>query len=119
MRILTTAAVLAALLVPAAPALAATGQCYDAYGRAVGAPFDTYRPNRAFIDWMIARGGTCTVSGAPNYPAPGAYPGQGYQGYPGYQGYQYRDPGNDPGGSHSDWCNTNPPSGYCITPETR
>nr|WP_281720284.1 hypothetical protein [Nitrosomonas nitrosa] len=101
MRLLTLAAVAAALLVPAAPALAATGQCYDTYGRPVGAPFDTFRPNRAFIDWVVARGGTCTVSEAPSYR------------------YRYRDAGQDPGGQHSDWCGTNPPSGYCIAPEMR
>lgn len=101
MRLFTLSAVLAALLVPAAPALAATGQCYDAYGRPVGGPFDTFNPDRAFIDWVVARGGTCTVSEAPA------------------QGYRYRDAGQDPGGRHSDWCGTNPPSGYCIAPEMR
>ncbi len=114
MRILSASAALAALLGVAAmsstPAAAATGQCYDAYGRPVGAPFDTFYPNRAFIDSVIARGGTCTVSGPGTYaPRPGAYR------YPGY--YYQPDPGNDPGGRHSDWCNTNPPSGYCITNE--
>jgi hypothetical protein len=116
MRILTAAAILAAFLVPAAPASAATGQCYDAYGRPVGGPFDTFNPNRAFIDSVIARGGNCTVVAAPGYPsAPGyqgAYPAPGY-------GYQYRDPSNDPGGRHSDWCSSNPPSGYCTVPESK
>lgn len=113
MRILTTAAILAALLVPAAPAFAATGQCYDAAGRPVGGPFGTFNPNRAFIDWVIARGGTCTVSGGPSAYAPRPYyaPGPGY--------YYNPAPGNDPSGRHTDWCGTNPPSGYCLTPESR
>lgn len=101
MRIVKISAFLAALLVAAAPALAATGQCHDAYGRPVGGPFDTFNPNRAFIDAVIARGGTCTVSEAPA------------------QGYRYRDAGQDPAGRHADWCGTNPPSGYCIAPEMR
>jgi hypothetical protein len=113
MRSLTISALLAALLVPAAPALAATGQCHDVYGRPVGGPFDTFNPDRAFIDAVIARGGTCTVSGDPGAYAPrGAAPAPGY-------GFRYRDPGNDPGGRHADWCNTNPPSGYCTAPEMR
>jgi hypothetical protein len=115
MRILTTSAALVALLAAAAPALAATGQCYDASGRPVGAPFDTFNPNRAFIDWVTARGGTCTVSGDPGAYGP-RYAAPGY-GYP--YGYRYRDPGQDPGGNHSDWCSSNPPSGYCAVPETR
>jgi hypothetical protein len=98
-------AALAALLASAAPALAATGQCYDAYGRPIGGPFDTFNPNRAFIDSVIARGGTCTVSETPGYA-------------PRY-GYRYQDPSQDPGGRHSDWCSTNPPSGYCDAPEAR
>jgi len=110
-RIFAAATIAAALISSAAPALAAAGQCYDAYGRAVGGPFDTFNPNRAFIDWVIARGGICTVSDAPAQ-------GPRYVPAPGY-GYQYRDPGNDPGGRHADWCNTNPPSGYCIVPEMR
>lgn len=119
MRILSAAAATAALLglaaVSAPPAAAATGQCYDAYGRSIGAPFNTFYPNRGFIDSVIARGGTCTVSGA---PAPGAYAPRPY-GTHQYPGYFYRtDPGTDPGARHSDWCNTNPPSGYCIVPET-
>ncbi len=109
MRLRTTAAILAVLLLPAAPALAATGQCYDAYGRPVGGPFDTYRPNRAFIDSVIARGGNCTVAEAPAAPPSYAPP-------PSY-GYRYNDPSTDPGGRHSEWCNTNPPSGYCMVPE--
>jgi hypothetical protein len=97
MRILASAAVIAALLVPTAPALAGTGQCYDAYGRPVGGPFDTFNPNRAFIDSVIARGGRCPVSEAPygTYRAPG---------------YYYNNPSTDPGGTHSDWCGSNPPS---------
>jgi hypothetical protein len=109
MRILAPAAALAALLGSAAPALAATGQCYDAYGRPVGSPYNAYYPNRALIDWVIARGGTCTITGAPAY-APGAYAP--------YPSYQYGR-GTGPGGSHADWCATNPPSGYCIVPERR
>ncbi len=118
MRIFTIPAILAALLVPAVPALAATGQCYDAYGRPVGAPFNTFHPNRGFIDSVIARGGTCTVSGDPGPYAPGAYGPRGHAPHPGH-GYRYGDPGNDPGGRHADWCNTNPPSGYCRVPESR
>ena len=103
MRILATAAVIAALLVPAAPALAGTGQCYDAYGRPIGGPFYTFNPNRAFIDSVIARGGRCTVSETPygTYQAPG---------------YYYNDP-TGPGGNHPSWCGSFPPSGYCIVPE--
>ena len=106
MRILASAAVIAALLVPTAPALAGTGQCYDDYGRPVGGPFDTFHPNRAFIDSVIARGGRCPVSEAPygTYRAPG---------------YYYNNPSTDPGGTHSDWCGSNPPSGYCIVPESK
>ena len=109
MRTLTMSAALAALLASAAPAVAATGQCYDAYGRRVGGPFDTFNPNRAFIDSVIARGGNCTVSDTPGY-APRYAPGYGYR---------YRDAGQDPGGRHADWCSANPPSGYCDVPETR
>jgi hypothetical protein len=114
MRILSASAALAAALglsAMAAPAAAATGQCFDAYGRPVGAPFNTLYPNRGFIDAVIARGGTCTVSGDP-----GAYAPRPYSRYA-YPGYYYRDPGNDPGGRHADWCNTSPPSGYCIVNE--
>lgn len=115
MRILSASAALAAVLgfaaATAAPAAAAVGQCYDAYGRPVGAPFNTYHPNRGFIDAVIARGGTCTVSGDP-----GAYAPRRYSRYA-YPGYYYRDPASDPGGRHADWCNTSPPSGYCIVNE--
>ena len=117
MRILASAAVIAALLVPTAPALAGTGQCYDAYGRPVGGPFDTFNPNRAFIDSVIARGGRCQV-----YATQGAYPPPAYAPAPGYApgyGYQYRGDPNDPGGNHSNWCGSSPPSGYCIVPENR
>ncbi len=116
MRLRTTAAILAALLLPAAPALAATGQCYDAYGRAVGGPFDTFHPNRAFIDRVIARGGNCTVAEEQPRYAPPAYAPPAYAPPPSY-GYRYNDPSTDPGGTHSEWCNTNPPSGYCMVPE--
>ena len=104
MRISSLAALALLAAGAATPAMAATGQCYDAYGRPVGGPFDTFNPNRAFIDSVIARGGRCVVYETPAYA-------------PGY-GYQYRDP-NDPGGRHADWCSTNPPSGYCRVPENR
>src|SRR5215468_9098369 len=95
MRILVLAAVAIAAAAAASPALAATGQCYDAYGRPVGGPFDTFNPNRAFIDSVTARGGRCQV-----YDRQGAYPPPAYApGYPSY--YQYRMGPNDPGGRHT------------------
>src|SRR5690349_21172844 len=56
------AAALGALFVAGAesPAFAAMGQCFDAYGRPVGAPHNTDNPPYAFICSVYRRGGQCT-----------------------------------------------------------
>jgi hypothetical protein len=42
------------------PAIAATGQCFDAYGRPVGPPHNTDNPPYGLICSVYRRGGTCT-----------------------------------------------------------
>lgn len=42
------------------PAMAAVGQCYDAYGRPVGPPHDTDNPPYGLICSVYRRGGSCT-----------------------------------------------------------
>jgi hypothetical protein len=42
------------------PAAAATGQCFDAYGRPVGPPHSTDNPPYALICSVYRRGGHCT-----------------------------------------------------------
>ncbi len=82
---LTLAAALAAAVLAAAPAMAGPGQCYDAYGRPVGPGYDTDRPNYAFIDSVVRRGGSCT--GVVSPPSRRGYRNDGY----GYDdGYRYR-----------------------------
>lgn len=56
-----TAALGAAIAIGAeSPAMAAVGQCFDAYGRAVGPPHDTDNPPYAMICSVYRRGGHCT-----------------------------------------------------------
>ena len=42
------------------PAAAATGQCFDAYGRPVGPPHDTDNPPYGLICSVYRQGGQCT-----------------------------------------------------------
>lgn len=44
----------------ATPASAAVGQCYDAYGRPFGQPFDTDHPSYGMICQAFRIGGHCT-----------------------------------------------------------
>ena len=107
MRKFAMAAFGAALLLPAAPALAATGQCYDKAGLAVGAPYDMERPNRALIDQVVGAGGKCTSAGDLGPYGPG-FDGRG----PG-ESFQYRDSRGD---SAPDRCSA---GGQCGAPEIR
>ena len=69
MRKIILAAGVAGACLMAAPAFAGPGQCYDAYGRAVGPVYDTDHPNYGFINSVIRRGGSCTgVVSPPSRP---------------------------------------------------
>ena len=85
------AAAFAVLLFSTAPGLAAMGRCYDAQGRAIGAPYDTQRPDRALIDRVVAEGGKCA-----GVNELGPY-GPGFDGRGPGESYQHRDSGDDSG----------------------
>ena len=85
------AAVSAALILSSGQALAAMGQCYDAHGRAVGAPYDMQKPDRALMERVVAGGGKCKGMGDLGPYGPG-FDGRG----PG-ESYQYRDSADDTG----------------------
>ena len=104
MRVFALATALIGAVVSVAPASAAVGQCYDAYGRPIGQAYDTNYPNYAFTQYVLRSGGTCVAVN----PGPGAYDSRGSG--------QYYDPTTY---GHSTWCGSNPPSGYCITGERR
>ena len=106
MRSFVLATAFVGAVVSAAPALAAVGQCYDAYGRPVGPAYDTNYPNHALMQSVMRSGGACVA----------VNPGPGQYAYPPTQGHYYSDP---TGSGHSSWCGSNPPSGYCIVPERR
>lgn len=106
MRSFAFATALVGTVVSAAPALAAVGQCYDAYGRPVGHAYDTNYPNYTFMQSVMRSGGACVA----------VNPGAGQNAYPPAQRHYYNDP---TGSGHSNWCGSNPPSGYCIVPEKR
>lgn len=61
---ITAAIGLLGALAVATPALAAVGQCFDAYGRRVGPPHNTDNPPYAMICDVYRRGGSCTHVGA-------------------------------------------------------
>jgi hypothetical protein len=48
-----------AAVAAASPAMAAVGQCFDAYGRAVGSPYNTDNPPYGMFCAIYRRGGTC------------------------------------------------------------
>jgi hypothetical protein len=43
----------------AGPAAAAPAHCFDMFGAAVGPSYDTDAPNRHWVNWVHARGGSC------------------------------------------------------------
>lgn len=43
----------------AAPAAAAPAHCFDMFGAAIGPGYDTDAPNRHWINWVHAHGGSC------------------------------------------------------------
>lgn len=71
----------------AGSAIAGTGQCYDAYGRPVGPVYDTDRPNYAFLDAVVRRGGTCTGMSNP----PSRQRGRNYYDRDDHDGYRGRN----------------------------
>ena len=105
MRAFALATALIGAVVSVAPASAAVGQCYDAYGRPIGQAYDTNYPNYALTQYVRQIGGSCVAVS----PGPGAYNNS-------YGSGQYYDPMM---AGHSSWCGTNPPSGYCMTRDRR
>ena len=85
------------------PALAAMGQCYDAYGRPVGPPHNTDNPPYDLICRAYRIGGSCThvqpgwaesnCGVGPRYPAYRASP---YTYGPGFRERPYRYDPRDP-----------------------
>ena len=59
---IVSALFIVALVTPSA-AHAGQGQCYTADGRATGPAFDSAAPDREWIRYVIARGGSCTGTG--------------------------------------------------------
>ncbi len=79
---------------------AAMSQCYDAQGRPVGPAFHSAYPDHALVQLVLRSGGRCVVIDA------GPPPGARFQ----------RDPAL---AGHAAWCDSIPPSGYCITRDRR
>jgi hypothetical protein len=76
------------------PAAAATGQCFDAYGRPVGPPHDTDHPPYGLICSVYRQGGQCThVQPQWAYSNCGIAPRHGYHGhydrYPRHRSREY------------------------------
>lgn len=60
---LIASAVFVCSLAAAGAATAQPGQCYTADGRPTGPAFDRAAPDREWIKFVIARGGTCSGAG--------------------------------------------------------
>ncbi len=81
--LISATALIVGVAAVATPAFAGKGQCYTASGKPIGGHYNTDHPNYAFIQSVIANGGTCTGV-SPSY-------GQDYS-YPQYYDYGYRRP---------------------------